>query len=296
MIFVINQENQYRLFYSSSMFKGVRFLIDVHCHILPGLDDGVKDLSTSLILARQLSLAGFQKVIATPHVFEGREFLDPATIREATVRLNFELEREGIPLEVLPGAENYIFPELPRYLKEGKLLTLADSYKYLLLELPMQEMPLYTEQVVFEMQVQGIVPVLAHPERYSYLAKATELLMQWKNKGFLFQLDLRSLEGLYGQESLEFACWLLENGLVHVVGTDAHRACLQEDYIKKRLQCFYQRVGPQDFECYLKSYPQAIISGKELEILDEERQVTPFRRKRKGWVSTILTRKIFFIG
>ncbi|MEN6461181.1 MAG: CpsB/CapC family capsule biosynthesis tyrosine phosphatase [Syntrophomonas sp.] len=257
-------------------------MIDVHCHLLPGLDDGAKDLDTALILVRQLSQAGFQKVIATPHVLEGREFLDPDTIRKATIRFNLELEREGIPLEVLPGAENYIFPELPQYLKEGKILTLADSHKYLLFELPMQELPSYTEHVIFELQVQGIVPVLAHPERYSYFAEATELLVKWKNQGVLLQVDLRSLEGCYGPGPLDLASWLLENGLVQVVGTDAHRASQREDGYRKALERFFQRVGPEHFERYLKIYPQVILRGEELEILDQERLMIPFHNKRNG--------------
>ena len=243
-------------------------LIDVHCHLLPGLDDGAKDLDTSLILARQLSQAGFQKVIATPHVLEGRGFLLPEIIREATVRLNLELEREGIPLEVLPGAENYIFPELPRYFKEEKILTLADSHKYLLLELPRQGLPIYVEHVIFELQVQGIVPVLAHPERYSYLAEAKELLVEWKNKGVLLQVNLRSLEGIFGPGPLMLAKWLLENDLVQVVGTDAHRVFLDEDGYKKVLQSFSQKVCPQHFERYLEIYPQAILEGEGLKTFE----------------------------
>lgn len=255
-------------------------MIDVHCHLLPGLDDGAKDLHTSLILVRQLSKAGFQKVIATPHVLEGRQFLNPEIIREATVRLNFELKREGIPVEVLPGAENYIFPDLPQYLKEGKILTLADSHKYLLLELPMQKLPSYTEQVIFELQVQGVVPVLAHPERYSYLAEARELLVTWKNKGVLLQVNLRSFEGIFGPGPLELASWLLANGLVRMVGTDAHRASHCEDGYGKALQRFSRMVGPQYFERYLKTFPQAILEGEEMKTLDEEQLNTPICSRR----------------
>ncbi|RJE48984.1 MULTISPECIES: tyrosine-protein phosphatase [unclassified Dehalobacter] len=258
-------------------------MIDVHCHLLPGIDDGAKGMDESLILARQLSKVGFQKVIATPHVLEGRRFLDPKVIREATVRLNLELEREGIPIEVLPGAENYIFPELPRYLKENKILTMADSHKYLLFELPIQVLPSYTEQVIFELQVQGIVPVLAHPERYGYLAEATELLVKWKNNGVLLQVDLRSLEGLFGRGPLKLANWLLENGLVQLIGTDAHFAYHHEDRYKKALLYFSQRVGPQYFERYFKTNPQAILGGEGLEILNKEQTMTPFRNKGKGW-------------
>lgn len=250
-------------------------MIDVHCHILPGLDDGAKDLETSLELARQLSLAGFHKVIATPHVFEGHEFIDPDTIREAVAQLNAQLVKESIPLEVLPGSENYIFPELPRYLMEEKILTLGDSHKYLLFELPMHDLPSYTDRVIFELQVQGIVPILAHPERYRFFSESPETLLEWKRKGVLMQMDLRSIEGRYGQGPRDLSAWLLEKGLVHSLGTDAHRGSHQNDSFKKSIDGFRGVIGEERFERWFKTYPKAILKGEELMVTDEEHlQVT----------------------
>lgn len=260
-------------------------MIDVHCHILPGLDDGVKNLDCALILAIQLSRAGFQKVIATPHVFEGCQSLDPRTILEATNQLNQELKQEGIPLEVLPGAENYICPELPKYLKEEKILTMADSHKYLLLELPVQELPLYTEHVIFELQVQGITPVLAHPERYHYFAEAPELLVKWKDKGVILQVDLRSLDGVYGSGPLRLASWLLENSLVQLIGTDSHRPSHSKDGFERSLQFLSQKVRLKDYVLCLETNPQAILDGKDLEISDEGSQIMSSHSKKQNWSS-----------
>ncbi|HHU31880.1 MAG: tyrosine-protein phosphatase [Zhaonellaceae bacterium] len=236
-------------------------MIDVHCHLLPGLDDGARDLHNALSLAYQLVQAGFQKVIATPHVFEGRNFLSPEIIRESVAFLNLELKGNGLPLKVLPGAEYYIFPELPEYLKKEKLLTLADSQKYLLIELPMHQLPLYSSQVIFQLQTQGITPVLAHPERYSYFFEAREFLLQWEKNGVLLQIDLGSLKGVYGTKAFKMANWLLKKGLVHLIGTDAHRPSKNDDSYKKTLQGLLQRFGSQQFKHYFKIRPQAILSG-----------------------------------
>lgn len=255
-------------------------MIDVHCHLLPGLDDGAENLETSLAIARQLSLAGFKHVIATPHVFEGHEFLDPDTIREATAHMNDALEREGIPLEVWPGAENYIFPELPRYLKEEKILTLGDTHKYLLFELPMLDLPSYAEQVIFELQVQGIVPILAHPERYPFFSESPEILLEWQRKGVLLQIDLRSLEGRYGKGPHDLVTWMLEKGLVQLVGTDAHRGSHQSDGFKNTIDSLQEVIGEERFERWLNTYPQAILQGEEIKITEEE--LPPISIPRRG--------------
>ncbi len=236
-------------------------MIDVHCHLLPGLDDGARDLNSALTIACQLAQAGFQKVIATPHVYEGRNFLSPDMIRESVAFLNLELKREAIPLEVLPGAEYYIFPELPEYLKKEKLLTLADSQKYLLIELPRYELPLYSKQVIFRLQTQGIIPVLAHPERYSYFSDAREVLPQWEKDGVLLQVDLGSLKGIYGPKAFKMANWLLKKGLVHLIGTDAHGPFKNAGSYKNALQDLLQKVGPQQFEHYFKTCPGAVVGG-----------------------------------
>lgn len=249
------------------------------------MDDGAEDLETSLEIARQLSLAGFNKVIATPHVFEGPEFLAPDIIRESVDLLNAELVKESIPLDVLPGAENYIFPELARYLKEGKILTLGDSHKYLLFELPMQDLPSYAEQVIFELRVQGIVPILAHPERYPIFAESPEILLEWNRKGVLMQIDLRSLEGRYGKGPHDLGIWMIQKGLVHVVGTDAHRGSHQCDGFKKAIDSLHEVIGEERFERWFKMYPQAILQGDEIRLTDEE--LYPISIQRSGRQGTI---------
>lgn len=199
-------------------------MIDVHCHILPGLDDGAQTIEDALAMAAKLEEAGFDTVIATPHVLEGRKTITPAQIREKVHELNAALAKNGRKLKILPGAEIFIFPALAEWYKQGKILSLADTGKYILVELPMQHIPPYTEQVFFELQLAGVTPLLAHPERNSKLVKNPQKLVEWIGKGVQLQVNFRSFQGLYGSGPKQLAEALLSNGMVHYLGSDLHSA------------------------------------------------------------------------
>jgi protein-tyrosine phosphatase len=195
-------------------------MIDLHSHILPGLDDGAAAMGETLGMVSELKAAGFHTLLATPHVLEGKGFLSPEQILAATEEVG--REAAGMAVSILPGAENYIFPALARAARAGQLLTLGNTGKYLLLELPLTEIPRYTDQVFFELQADGLTPVLAHPERYRALADKSEQLLAWARQGVLFQLDLLSLNGRYGPRARQLAEIMLRSGLAHFLGSDAH--------------------------------------------------------------------------
>lgn len=270
-------------------------MIDIHCHLLPGLDDGAKILEEALEIATQLHEAGFKMVMATPHVLEGRDFLTPERILEATDQLNEVLRAQGIPMVVLPGAENYIFPDLARWLTEGKLLTLGNTGKYLLVELPMLDIPHYTDQVFFELQVAGVTPVLAHPERNKRLLEEPEKLIAWAERGVLFQMELRSLSGRYGTEAERFGRAMLESRLVHFVGSDAHRVTQSGDAYRYELGQLRERVGQQYLEAITRYNPQRILDGGSIEadydfalFLEKLNRITP-REISFSWTQKLLT-------
>ncbi|GAB6155699.1 tyrosine protein phosphatase [Desulfosporosinus burensis] len=255
-------------------------MIDIHSHILPGLDDGSDTMEETLGMVRQLYEAGFKTLIATPHVLEGNDSLSPEEILATTDQVRKQVAEAGIPVEILPGAENYIFPEMAKWVREGKLLTLGNTGKYLLVELPMLEIPQYTEQVFFELQVQGLTPVLAHPERNKGIVDEPGRLLEWANKGVLFQLNFRSLSGRYGPRSQELAEIMLQSNLIHFVGSDAHRASQKDSTYLKALQSLEEIVGEERFQEVTLSNPQTLLAGKPL---SGEREYTlnePVRKKR----------------
>lgn len=240
-------------------------MIDLHCHLLPGVDDGAKTMEEARRIAAQLYEAGFKTVIATPHVLEEKDYLNPEKILEATDQLNESLRLHDLPLGVLPGAENYIFPDMARWLTKGKLLTLGGKGRHLLVELPMLDIPHYTDQVFFDLQVAGITPVLAHPERNKRLVEEPERLISWAKQGVLFQVDLRSLNGRYGPETERFGLALVEGRLVHFVGSDAHCVALSEDAYRYELGQLLELVGERYFGAITCGNPQRILDGSTIE-------------------------------
>ena len=239
-------------------------MIDIHSHILPGLDDGAKTLEETLEIVCQLHKAGFQTLIATPHVLEGKKFLNPEEILATTDQVRGRVAEVGIPIQILPGAENYIFPDMAKWVLEGKLLTLGNTGKYILVELPMLEIPQYTDQVFFELQVQGLIPVLAHPERNKGLVDQPARLVEWAKKGVLFQLDLRSLIGRYGSKSQELAEIMFQSNLIHFVGSDAHRTSQRDLPYLEALQSIKEIAGEERLQEVTHKNPQAILAGKPL--------------------------------
>ena len=207
-------------------------MIDTHCHILPGLDDGAQTEQEASDMARQLVEAGFQVVIATPHIVEGDRVIHPKVIREKVHAINQLFRQENIPLKVLPGAENYIFPELAAWYREGKIITLADTQKYILVELPAMSIPHYTDQVLFELQLAGLTPVIAHPERNRELYHNPEKLVEWVNKGIQLQINLGSFIGRYGSGAHDLAKALLLSDMVHFIGTDMHHVSQHNSCLK----------------------------------------------------------------
>jgi len=235
-------------------------LIDVHCHILPGLDDGAESLEESIKIAELLVEAGYDTVIATPHVIEGREYVTPRCIRSKVVELNKLFVRKGICLKVLPGAENYIFPDMADWYKKGILMTLGDTKRYILVELPMQDIPTYTEQVFFDLQIAGITPILAHPERNRCIVHHPEKLFEWVDKGVQLQVNLGSFSGRYGEKTQELAETLLLSGMAHYMGTDLHKSW-KSNYLKS-ITYIMQEFKEAKFVAAATENPINILGGK----------------------------------
>jgi protein-tyrosine phosphatase len=196
-------------------------VVDIHCHILPGLDDGSPDMCTSIVMARLAAAAGISTVIGTPHWIEDEHETDPARVRQTARDLQAELNSRAIPLTVLPGNEAFICPDLPDRVKKGDVLTLADKGTHLLLELPYEDLPTYVDDVIFKLQLQGITPVLAHVERYTYVRSDWHVLDRWVQRGCLAQVNVSSLDRSRGDN---LAQDLMDRGLVACTATDAHDA------------------------------------------------------------------------
>ena len=197
-------------------------MIDTHCHILPGLDDGPADLETSLAMARIAERDGIRVIIATPHADPEDEALTPDIIRARTAELNEALRREGIGVTILPGAENQLHLTLVEELKAGKVMTLADRGAHVLIELPFNGYPNYVADLFFKVQLLGVTPVLAHPERAILGRSDPALIEGLAQRGAMLQLNVDSLLGNDGKLVRNLAQRLIREGFAHTVASDAH--------------------------------------------------------------------------
>lgn len=199
-------------------------MIDIHSHILPGIDDGPGSMDETLEMAWAYERAGFDTVIATPHHIPGTSWnVSPETVRKLVVHVNRILVLEGIRVRALPGMEVGLASEVPRLLSEKALLTLAGS-PYVLLETPFQRLPLNWEQTVFELTAMGYKVVWAHPERCGQLQNAPEQARRMVQVGCFFQVNWGSILGHNGSDTGDFAREMIRRGWVHCMATDSHDA------------------------------------------------------------------------
>ncbi len=203
---------------------------DMHSHILPGVDDGSPDVATSLQLMRGLADMGYDTLIATPHIMADIHRNDKHTIQHAYEQLKQAAETDPTLPKVRFAAEFMMDEGFGHLVKQDALIPLAGD-QYLLVETPYLHRPLNLESYIFNLRAIGYTPVLAHPERYHYLFDKPEEYERLKELGCLFQVNLLSLMGYYGKSEKYAAEWLLEEGLVDLLGTDLHH----ERHLKRLL-------------------------------------------------------------
>jgi len=196
-------------------------LIDLHCHILPGLDDGSSSLDESLAMARLAVAAGITTVVCTPHQFDGRYDNPRAKILAAVDALRAELGRAAIPLEVRPGGEVHLHPELLDRVDSGEAMTPGGT---ILLELPHHAIPPGTAETIFALQLKKLTVVLAHPERNRGILRKPGFADELAARGVILQITEDSLQGEFGPEVRKLGERLLAKHASAVTATDAHRA------------------------------------------------------------------------
>lgn len=193
---------------------------DVHSHFIPGIDDGAADIDQSVELIVRMKELGYSKVITTPHVMSDYYRNTPEIIRSGLEDVREELAKRDIQMEIECAAEYYLDAELIDKVKKKEILTFGDNY--VLFELPFISEPPNTSEVIFEMQLAGYKPVLAHPERYAFYHMQYEKYSEFADKGVLLQLNINSLTGHYSPQVKKIAERLVEDELVSLIGSDCH--------------------------------------------------------------------------
>lgn len=211
---------------------------DMHSHILPGIDDGAKNIDDSILLAKRFKALGYKKLIATPHIMADYFRNTPTTINKALDVLREGLLQNNIDLEVHAAAEYYLDETFESKIEKKEVLTFGNNF--LLFELSYINAPHNLFEVIAKIQDAGYQPVLAHPERYPYYYKSIESYQQIRETGCLLQLNTISLTGYYGKSSKQTAEELLDNYCINFIGSDMHHLrhadALKESLHSERLQ------------------------------------------------------------
>ena len=235
-------------------------MIDLHCHILPGLDDGAADLDVSLAMARAFEADGVTVVACTPHILPGLYPNSGPEIRKAVARLQQTLDREEIPLRLVAGADNHIVSSFVAELRSGHLLSLADT-SYVLVEPPHHIPPPRMEDLFFALLVAGYVPILTHPERLTWINSHYQIIQRLVRGGVWMQITAGSLAGAFGRAAQYWAERMLDEGCVHVLATDAHDMDRRPPNLGLGRALAAKRVGDIEAQNLVDSRPRGVLQN-----------------------------------
>lgn len=255
----------------------MRDWVDIHCHLLPGVDDGAKSDAEALAMARLAVVEGTSMVICTPHQLGNYRHNRGDDIRGRVTALQELLTAQQVPLAVLPGADVRIEHDLPKLLQSGEVLTLGDHGKHVLLELP-HELYFPLEPLLAELHRGGMVGILSHPERNRGIQRQPSLIPPLVDAGCLMQVTAGSLTGSFGREAQRLAELLLTRGWVHFLATDAHgprsrRPLLQDAFARATKLC-----GERAAVALCRDHPRQVAEGRDVPL-----GVQPVEPPRAGW-------------
>lgn len=236
-------------------------MIDIHCHLLPGIDDGARTLAEALDMARAAVANGIKYSVMTPHLHPGRYENTRTTIEAALVDFQNALRREEIPLECGAAAEVRLSPEILPLMEQNELAFLGemDGYRILLLEFPHSHIPLGADNLVKKLLDNKIRPIIAHPERNKDVIKDLAKIELFVEMGCLLQLTASAVAGRFGAGSQQCARQLLELGTVTVLATDAHNLKGRRPELREGMDAAAEIIGTEAAQALVQENPWAIV-------------------------------------
>lgn len=235
-------------------------MFDLHCHMLPGIDDGAKSLDIALAMAQVAVADGISTVVCTPHIYPGMYMNTAAGIAAAMQAFQAELDQRQIPLRLGYGADVYLEPGLIAGIRAGRVPTLAGS-RYLLLEPPHHVAPPRFDGVVFELMLAGYVPVITHPERLTWARDHYATFARMARNGVWMQITSGSLVGRFGRPAQYLAERMLDDGLVHLLATDAHDLRGRPPLLAEGRERAARRVGAVEARHLVEERPSGILAN-----------------------------------
>jgi protein-tyrosine phosphatase len=235
-------------------------MIDIHSHILPGLDDGAANWDDTLNMAKAAVAEGITTIIATPHHANGYFNNIAVEVAKHTLHINAQLIAAGVPVAIMPGQEIRVHDGLLEAWHRGELLPLAGS-NYVLIELPFTHIPKAMNELIHELYIMKLKPIIAHPERNAEIVKHPERLAELVEEGAFAQVTSLSLLGGFGRRIEQSAWSLCRSGLIHIVSSDAHHPVHRGFRLREAYDVIRKRMGAQ-WESYYLNNAQCVVEDK----------------------------------
>ena len=254
-------------------------MIDLHCHILAHVDDGPGDIEESLRIAEIAAADGIRTIVATPHSQNGVYDNPPAEIAKHVTRLKQEIKRERIPINICPGAEVRIHQGMEHSLQKARIASINETGQYILVEFPHDVILPGTRDALFQLSINHITPILAHPERNMALQRNPDVLAGLVDMGCLVQVTAMSITGELGKDAMDYAHLLLREGQAHVIASDAHDTENRPPLLTPAVNEAARILGDLGAaEAMVTKNPRAILDGKQLNLPEPGKVV-----KKKSW-------------
>ncbi|HEY0222622.1 MAG TPA: CpsB/CapC family capsule biosynthesis tyrosine phosphatase [Lactovum miscens] len=236
-------------------------MIDIHCHILPEIDDGAKTVEDTLTMLKVAIEEGITVITATPH-HNPKYKNERSLILQKVQEVEQIIKENNLPIQVLPGQEVRVYGEVIADFKDNKLLTAADNSRFMLIEFPSDHVPGYASHLFYQMQSNGLQPILVHPERNSAIIENPNILYDLVNQGVLSQITASSVTGYFGRKIQKLTYQIIQNNLTHFIASDAHNMASRSFKMKEALKIVEDEFGFELSEYYKKNSEQVVIDGQ----------------------------------
>ncbi len=236
-------------------------MIDLHCHLLPYVDDGSESIEESIEMIRMYKRSGYSGAVCTSHYYPEKYAVTREQVLESIAALQEELLRQELTFDLYPGNEIFLDVQTPKVMEENRAASLNGS-RYLLLELPFLTKPNYARDLIYRLQLNGYIAVLAHCERYSYVQDDPEWLLELIKIGCLIQVNIGSISSNPGGRVFRTLETLLDSGMVHLIATDAHGSSGRSPAVETQLAAFQERMGEEWFQRIAVNNPKKVIQNQ----------------------------------
>jgi protein-tyrosine phosphatase len=237
-------------------------MIDLHCHILPGVDDGAKSIEDSVEMARIAAAAGTKTIVATPHMMHPQFHVRGDVAKQKLEEVRAAILAAKIPIEILLAGEIHWSTEIPQLLDSGELLPLCKDRRYILFELPTSHVPHATREVMWQFQLAGIFPVLAHPERNLEFEQNPDLVHEFRNAGVPIQVTAMSLTGDFGRKARKLSERWLAEAAVDLVASDGHSTRGRPPTMEAAAKYVRKHAGETVEDWLMSEVPRRILAGE----------------------------------